>query len=123
LSSASLRAKAKAITLGSFCPRFHRAIELVGRRWTGAIIRILLAGPRRFSEIAAEVPGLSDRLLAERLRALEAEGVLRRLVDSGTPVRVEYELTKAGAELDETIRAVAAWAERWVEPPKRSTRT
>ena len=91
---------------------------MVGRRWTGAIIRILLAGPRRFSEIAAAVPGLSDRLLAERLRELETEGVLRRIVDTGTPVRVAYELTEAGAELDVTIRALAAWAERWVEPPR-----
>jgi len=109
--------KKDTVALGSFCPRFHRAIELVGRRWTGAIIRILLGGPRRFSEIAAGVPGLSDRLLAERLRELEAEGVLERVVDTGTPVRVEYELTKAGAELDATIRALATWAERWVDPP------
>jgi len=111
------RTKNEPVALGSFCPRFHRAIELVGRRWTGAIIRMLLGGPRRFSEIAAEVPGLSDRLLTERLRELEAEGVLRRIVDTGTPVRVEYELTKAGAELDATIRALATWAERWVDPP------
>ena len=103
--------------MSNFCPRFHRAIELVGRRWTGAIIRILLAGPRRFNEIAAGVPGLSDRLLTERLRELECQGVLRRVVDTGSPIRVAYELTEAGAELDGTIRALSAWAERWVEMP------
>lgn len=103
--------------LANFCPRFHRAIELVGRRWTGAIIRILLAGPGRFNEIAAQIPGLSDRLLAERLRELEAEGVLRRVVDTGSPVRVAYQLTEAGKELDATIRSLSSWAERWVDPP------
>ena len=105
------------VELSNFCPRFHRAIELVGRRWTGAIIRILLSGPRRFNEIAADVPGLSDRLLTERLRELECQGVLRRVVDTGSPIRVAYELTEAGKELDATIRALSTWAERWVEAP------
>lgn len=108
---------ADAMALPGFCPRFHRAIELVGRRWTGAVIRLLLSGPRRFSELRDAVPGISDRLLAERLRELEAENVLRRIVDTGTPVRVAYKLTEAGRELDSTIRALAAWAERWVESP------
>ena len=102
----------------AFCPRFHRAIELVGRRWTGAIIRALLGGPRRFNELAGEIPGLSDRLLAERLRELEEEGVLSRIVDTGTPVRVAYQLTDCGKELDAPIRALGQWAERWVTPPK-----
>jgi DNA-binding HxlR family transcriptional regulator len=115
--------KKGSIVLGEFCPRFHRAIELVGRRWTGAIIRILLGGPRRFNEIAAHVPGLSDRLLAERLRELECEGVLRRTVDAGTPVRVDYELTEAGTELQATIQALGAWAERWIPPTTKSRRS
>lgn len=109
--------KRDAATLANFCPRFHRAIELVGRRWTGVIIRILLNGPRRFNEIAAEVPGLSDRLLTERLRELEAEGVLKRDVETGSPIRVAYRLTEAGEELDATIRSLSKWAERWVEAP------
>ena len=108
------RPKAESVVFGAFCPRFHRAIELVGRRWTGAIIRILLGGPRRFNEIAAGVPGLSDRLLAERLRELEGAGLLRRTVGNCSPPRVDYELTPAGEELDATIRALAVWAERWV---------
>ena len=109
--------KRDAVVLSNFCPRFHRAIELVGRRWTGVIIRILLGGPRRFNEIATEVPGLSDRLLTERLRELETEGVLRRVVDTGSPIRVAYQLTEAGEELDATIRSLSSWAERWVELP------
>lgn len=105
-----------------FCPRFHRAVELVGRRWTGAIIRVLLGGPRRFNEIAAAVPGLSDRLLAERLRELECVGIVARSVDSGPPVRVDYAVTESGAELDSSIQALAKWAERWISPAARKAR-
>jgi DNA-binding HxlR family transcriptional regulator len=102
----------------AFCPRFHKAIELVGRRWTGAIIRVLLNRPRRFNELLAAVPGLSDRLLTERLRELEAEKLIRREVVPGSPVRVVYSLTCAGAELQAAIDALAHWAERWIELPE-----
>lgn len=100
----------------ALCPRFHRAIELVGRRWTGAIIRVLLAGPRRFNELLAAIPGISDRLLTERLRELEAENLIRREVLAGSPVRVTYSLTCAGAELQEALDALGHWAERWLAP-------
>ncbi len=108
--------------LGKFCPRYHRAVELVGRRWSGVILRLLLGGPQRFNELAAKVPGLSDRLLAERLRELEAADVVRRVVDTGMPVRVAYTLTDAGAELESTIRALATWAERWIPLANQSRR-
>ena len=97
-----------------FCPRFHRAVELIGRRWSGAIIRAMLPGPQCFNEIMATVPGLSDRLLTERLRELEAEGVLRRTVLPGPPVRVSYELTEAGRGLEPVIEALSHWAECWM---------
>ena len=100
--------------LSGFCPRFHRAVELIGRRWTGAIIRALFSGRRRFNAIASAVPGISDRLLAERLRELEETGIVERIVDGGPPVRVDYVLTKSGLELDATMRALAQWAERWM---------
>src|SRR5215472_8892407 len=96
------QAKHSEAPLEGFCPRYHRAVELVGRRWTGAIIRVLLGGAKRFNEIASAVPGLSDRLLAERLRELESAGIVRRGVDAGPPVRVDYALTESGAELDAT---------------------
>jgi DNA-binding HxlR family transcriptional regulator len=96
------------------CPRFHRAVELIGRRWTGAIIRVLLVGPRRFNELLAAIPGISDRLLAERLRELESEEIVRRDVRSSSPVRVEYELTCRGHELREPLDALGHWAERWI---------
>jgi len=108
------------VPLSGFCPRFHRAVELVGKRWTGAIIRSLLSGKRRFNEIAEQVTGISDRLLAERLRELEETGIVRRDVDCGPPVRVGYSLTEAGTELDGTMRALAAWAERWMAANPRS---
>ncbi|HLX25854.1 MAG TPA: helix-turn-helix domain-containing protein [Candidatus Cybelea sp.] len=97
------------------CPRFHRAVELIGRRWTGAIIRILLPAPRRFNELLTAIPGISDRLLTERLRELEAAGIIRREVHAGSPVRVIYDLTERGRELEEPLGAIGRWAERWMD--------
>ena len=102
--------------LPSFCPLYHRAVELIGRRWTGVIIRALCAGSRRFNELLVAIPGLSDRLLTERLRELEREGVVRREVAPGPPVRVAYALTTRGAELEPVIRRIGDWAERWMHP-------
>lgn len=99
---------------GQICPRYHRAIELVGRRWTGAVIHTLLDGPRRFSEILAQVPGLHDRLLAERLRELEAEGVVKRRVYPEIPVRIAYQLTEKGRNLERVVAEVERWAHRWI---------
>jgi DNA-binding HxlR family transcriptional regulator len=101
----------------AFCPRFHRAVELIGRRWTGVIVRVLLHGPHRFSGLAAAVPGISERLLAQRLRELEAAGIVVRRVIPGPPVGVEYELTRAGRDLESVVTAVAEWAHRWGAPP------
>lgn len=98
-----------------FCPRFHKAVELVGRRWTGAILREMLAGASRFTEIRDAIPDLSDRMLSERLKELEAEDVVERRVHPETPVRVEYGLTEKGRALEEVIGSVGAWAEAWVE--------
>jgi DNA-binding HxlR family transcriptional regulator len=99
--------------LTRFCPAYHRAVELIGRRWTGAILRALLTDVRRFNDLASAVPGLSDRMLAERLRELEAEAVVVRTVIPESPVRVEYSLTKKGRDLEVVVRAVAGWAESW----------
>jgi len=95
------------------CPHFHAAIELIGKRWTGAILCALTDGPLRFGELVKAVPGLSDRLLSQRLRELEEEGLVEREVEAGTPVRVTYSLTEKGAELDPAISALKAWASRW----------
>ena len=96
------------------CPRYHHAVELIGRRWNGAIVRILLDQPARFAEIASRVPDISDRMLAERLKELESEGVVVRTVIPETPVRVEYSLSEMGRALEPTLRALSEWAEEWI---------
>jgi DNA-binding HxlR family transcriptional regulator len=98
----------------NFCPRFFHAVELVGRRWTGVILRALLGGPARFHEIRDSIPDISDRMLSERLRELEAEGIVTRSVIPESPVRVEYALTDKGRALETAIVALGKWAERWV---------
>lgn len=100
------------------CPRYHRAVELIGRRWTGAIVRTLMSGPRRFNELLTAIPGISDRLLTERLRELEAEDIVKREVFAESPVRVTYELTCSGHELGPALDEIARWAERWVRLPE-----
>jgi DNA-binding HxlR family transcriptional regulator len=108
------------LTAPSLCPRFHHAVELIGKRWNGAIIRVLQQGGARFNVIAASVPELSDRMLVERLRELEHEGLVTRLVIPESPVRVEYSLTEKGAALEAAFRAIADWAETWLgsTPPE-----
>jgi DNA-binding HxlR family transcriptional regulator len=95
------------------CPHFHAAIELIGKRWTGAIVCALTERPMRFGELRKAVPGLSDRLLSQRLRELEEEGLVQREVEAGTPVRVTYSLTETGAELGPAIHELKLWAKRW----------
>jgi DNA-binding HxlR family transcriptional regulator len=95
--------------------RFHHAVELIGRRWSGAIISMMMSGPQCFNELLAAVPGLSDRLLTERLRELESEGLVRRTVISGPPVRVSYALTEAGKSLKPVIESLSRWSERWMK--------
>ena len=100
------------------CARFHRAVELIGGRWTGAIIQTLLQGKTRYALIKAAIPDMSDRMLSERLRSLEAEDLVTRWVIADTPVRVEYELTEKGRSLENALNEISAWANRWlpVEP-------
>jgi DNA-binding HxlR family transcriptional regulator len=97
------------------CPRLHETVELVGKRWSGAIIYVLLqGGTMRFSEIGHAVPQLSDRLLSERLKELEARGIVERRVLDGAPVKVEYELTERGRDLRDALAQLKAWGDRWL---------
>jgi DNA-binding HxlR family transcriptional regulator len=98
----------------SCCPFYHEAVELVGRRWTGAILRVLMDGPLRFSEIAQAVPELSDRLLSERMKELVARGIVQRTVIPGPPLRVEYRLSTMGRELEPALSEIQRWARRWL---------
>lgn len=106
--------------LSAYCPMFQSAVELIGRRWTGAIVRTLLTGSSRFGEILANVPGLSDRLLSERLRELEAAGVVERTVYPEVPVRIAYALTPKGRELEAIVTAISSWADRWASEPAQA---
>lgn len=98
------------------CPLYHEAVELVGRRWTGAILRVLMDGPLRFSQIGQAVPELSDRLLSERMKELESRGIVERTVISGPPLRVEYALSQMGRELEPALTELQRWAARWLGP-------
>jgi len=101
---------------GECCPYLHEAVELVGKRWTGAIVYVLLEGGNmRFSEIGSAVPNLSDRLLSERMKELEAKGIVERHVSDGTPTKVSYELTPKGRELAPAMAELKTWADRWLD--------
>lgn len=99
------------------CPHFHAAIELIGKRWSGAIIWSLSEeGPMRFAELKRVIPGLSDRLLSQRLRELESAGLMDRTVEEGQPVKVTYELTEKGESLRPAIQELRQWACHWQDP-------
>ena len=99
------------------CPRYDHAVAVLGKRWTGLLLDALMAGPRRFCELTTLVEGLSDRVLSDRLRELETEGIVQRLVYPQIPVRVEYQLTEKGKALKPVIDAIHTWAEQWVDFP------
>jgi DNA-binding HxlR family transcriptional regulator len=105
------------------CPHYQRAMEIIARPWTPQIVRALLAGTRRFSAFTAAIPGLSDRLLSERLKTLEAEDVVARSVIGERPVRIEYGLTEKGRALGAAIEALSEWAEIWVDQDAPGART
>jgi DNA-binding HxlR family transcriptional regulator len=94
------------------CSLYHRAVELIGKRWTGAIVLVLMEGPLRFSAITQLVPGLSDRLLAERLKELEAEGIVER--HAAGPGHADYGLTEKGRALEPAVRALKSWARSYL---------
>ena len=96
------------------CPRFHQAVELVGRRWTGAILFVLIKGDARFGELKERIPELSDRLLSERLKELEDEGIVERDVAQERPVCVTYRLTERGRALKPVLASIGRWAEDWL---------
>lgn len=100
------------------CPKYERAFSLLGKRWNGLIIKVLLAGPKRFSDISSMIPQLSDRVLAERFKELETDGIIERKVYPETPVRIEYQLTEKGEALKSVLDEVQKWAEAWVSIPE-----
>jgi DNA-binding HxlR family transcriptional regulator len=114
-------ARDKASHPPELCSRFHQASELIGRRWTGAIIYVLMRTRCRFATLRDAIPDITDRMLSERLQELEGQGIVERTVIPDTPVRVEYALSAKGRALASTIDAISAWAERWVTLPTASS--
>jgi DNA-binding HxlR family transcriptional regulator len=114
---------ASAEKISEFCTMYASLFDMLGRRWMGIILRVLMSGPHRFSEILAAVPGLSDPLLTQRLRELEAKKIVERHVFPTSPVRVEYQLTEAGQDLETAVRTLSRWAEKWMSPPRGSPGT
>ena len=106
-----------AASAPSLCSKFHVASELIGRRWTGAIIYVLLRSRCRFATLRSAIPDITDRMLSDRLQELEQEGIVERTVIPEAPVRVEYALTKKGRALANAMDAIAEWAEKWVTVP------
>ena len=99
------------------CPRYEHAIQLLGKRWTGLLLDALMSGPKRFCELTSAVEGLSDRVLSDRLRELEVEGIIERAVYPQIPVRVEYRLTEKGCDLKPVVDAIHTWAQTWIPLP------
>jgi DNA-binding HxlR family transcriptional regulator len=97
------------------CPQFQHAVELIGKRWTGAIVREFFHGATRFSTVRDAIPGMTDRMLSERLKELEAEGIVGRTVIPETPVRIEYGLTPKGSALLQALEALGQWASSWAD--------
>jgi len=106
----------------ALCAQFHRAAELIGRRWTGAIIFVLLGADCRFATLRDAIPDITDRMLSERLQELEQEGIVERTVFPETPVRVEYSLTKKGRGLAVAFDAIAEWAHKFGPPPPEAVK-
>jgi DNA-binding HxlR family transcriptional regulator len=104
------------------CPRYQAAVDLLGKRWTGLIVQQLLDGPLRFNELCDRIELVSDRMMSERLKELEAAGVVHRQVAPEPPVRVAYSLTEKGKALAPVVSAIATWAEQWVVVPPQKTR-
>jgi len=105
------------------CRRFTGSVELIGRRWSSSILLAIARGATRFSEITASVPGLSDRLLAQRVRELEGARLLERRVIATTPVQVRYELTDRGRDLLDSLQPIVSWAQRWNAAPEADARS
>ncbi|GIO83699.1 HxlR family transcriptional regulator [Paenibacillus faecis] len=99
----------------AMCPRFESAFVILGKRWNGLIIHTLMSGPKRFKDISNGIPAMSDKMLSERMKDLENEGIVVRHVYPETPVRIEYELTEKGKALSPVMEQVQHWAEAWIE--------
>ncbi|MFZ3595682.1 winged helix-turn-helix transcriptional regulator [Streptomyces sp. BH104] len=91
-----------------------RVFGLLGKRWTGLIVSVLMSGPRHFADLRRAIPGISERMLSDRLTELGAAGLVVREVDEGPPLRVSYRLSAAGAALQPSLRELGDWAGKYL---------
>ncbi|TJY39763.1 helix-turn-helix transcriptional regulator [Cohnella pontilimi] len=96
------------------CPKYEAAADLLGKKWTGLIIRVLMGGPKRFKDMKEQIPDMSDKMLTDRMKELESLGVVKRSVYPEMPVRIEYELTDKGKDLQEVIESIQDWGDKWM---------
>jgi DNA-binding HxlR family transcriptional regulator len=96
------------------CPKYESAACLLGKKWTGLIIRVLMGGPKRFKDIKEQIPDMSDKMLTDRMKELEALGIVHRTVYPEMPVRIEYELTSKGRDLKQVIESIQEWGDKWM---------
>lgn len=95
------------------CPKVEKTLTLLGKKWIGLIVFSLLEKPRKFSEIEQFINGISGRMLTERLKELETEGIIKKEILSTTPIKIEYSLTRKGIDLTETYSKISDWADKW----------
>ncbi|GMK45002.1 MULTISPECIES: winged helix-turn-helix transcriptional regulator [Paenibacillus] len=98
----------------TMCPKYEAAADILGKKWTGLIIRVMLGGPKRFKEIKEQIPEMSDKMLTDRMKELESQSIVKRTVYPEMPVRIEYELTPKGRELQPVIESIQSWGEHWM---------
>lgn len=120
MATKPIESTSSSTSMNQNCPRYEHAAQLLGKRWTGLLLNALLEGPRRFCELTSLVEGLSDRVLSDRLRELETENIVQRIVYPQIPVRVEYQLTEKGRALKPVVDAIHAWAQEWIPLPEQA---
>jgi len=96
------------------CPKYESAAELLGKKWTGLIVRVLMGGPKRFKDIKEQIPDMSDKMLTDRMKELESLGIVKRTVYPEMPVRIEYDLTEKGRDLEEVTNSIQHWGDKWM---------
>lgn len=97
------------------CPKFEKTFQILGKKWSGLIIEVLLLGDRRFKEITEGIKGVSDRVLVERLKELEQEGIVLRTKSNKGPVKIMYSLTEKGKDFNNVMREVQLWSDKWIQ--------
>ncbi|WP_068622961.1 winged helix-turn-helix transcriptional regulator [Trichococcus ilyis] len=96
------------------CPKFEKTFSILGKKWTGLIIEVLMDGDKRFKELAVQIPNVSDRVLVERLKELEDEKIVVRTENPAAAIKVMYGLSEKGKALNNVMVEIQNWSDAWV---------